>query len=339
MGVLMAGPRPQMTLGGRSALLVAAFGIGVPMLLGQAKATRAEAGVPKPQSSPVPEWQTAAGGKMQFAVASVRLDKSGVFKPPSIPLGADDSMGINSPSSGGLFTADFHVGDYISFAFKLDSDQRKQMFASLPDWATTENFEVQARSEVARPTKDQLRLMMQSLLADRFQLAAHTQTRQLQVLAMILVKPGKTGPGLVPHADGPPCDLPSSAPDDAKASPPAAWPPSCGTYMAHMMPNGMFEVGSRNTTMDLLASSLSSFGGFGRPMVDQTGLQGRFDFTLRWTPAPGSAFLPPGTVIPPQVNETTFSDALKNQLGIELKPSKTTMEVLVVDHIEQPSEN
>lgn len=280
---------------------------------------------------------------MEFAVASVRLDKSGVFKPPSIPIGPDNSLGKDGSVAAGLFTADFHVGDYISFAYKLNADQRKQMYASLPTWAATENFEIHARSELAHPTKDQLRLMMQSLLADRFKLAFHTEVRERPVLAFVLTKPGKIGPNLRPHTDGPPCGAPPSASDSpndgSRPSSSAVWPPSCDIYMAHMTTDHLFEVGARNTTIDLLASSLSGFGSFDRPMVDQTGLKGEFDFILRWTPEPGSPFLPPGTASSSDVEETTFSDALKNQLGIKLESLKSPMEVLVVDHIERPSEN
>lgn len=296
-----------------------------------------------PSLPPIPKWQTDAGGEMEFAVASIRLDNSGVFKPPSIPIGPDDSLGINGPVAAGLFTADFHVGDYISFAYKLNADQRKQMYTSLPPWADTENFEIHARSELAHPTKDQLRLMMQSLLAERFRLAFHLETRQRPVLAFVLIKPGHTGPGLRPHAEGPTCAIPSSSSDTSRdtprPSPSTVWPPSCDIYAAHMTPGNLFEIGARNTTMDLLASSLSGFGVSDRPMVDQTGLQGEFDFTLRWTPEPGSPFLPPGAIIPSDAEETTFSDALRNQLGIKLEPSKVPTEVLVVDHIEKPSDN
>lgn len=276
---------------------------------------------------------------MEFAAASIRLDKSDVFKPPSIPLGPDDSWGPGGPASAGLFKADFHVGDYISFAFKLNADQRKLMYASLPNWAATEYFEIHARSENDHPTKDQLRLMMQSLLADRFKLTVHIETRQLPVLALTLIRPAIPGPNLHPHAEGPACSAPASAPDGSKPSSSTVWPPSCDIYMAHMTANQAFEVGSRNTTMDLLASSLSGFEGSGRPMVDRTGLDGRFDFTLQWTPEPGSAFVPPGTNIPPDAEGTTFSEALKKQLGMKLEPIKTSAEVMVVDHVERPSEN
>jgi hypothetical protein len=69
------------------------------------------------------------------------------------------------------------------------------------------------------PTKDQMRLMMQSLLADRFKLRAHFETKQVPVLALTLVKPGKLGPKLLPHSEGPPC------PDTSEILNPLTTPP------------------------------------------------------------------------------------------------------------------
>ncbi|WP_047492295.1 M56 family metallopeptidase [Terriglobus sp. TAA 43] len=319
----------KLPFGTKLALFVlATMAIAMPLAFGLVQATKA-----------TPTWEEAAGSKMEFAVASIRLDKSGVFKPPSIPIGPDNSLGKDGPVAAGLFTADFHVGDYISFAYKLNADQRKQMYASLPTWAATENFEIHARSELAHPTKDQLRLMMQSLLADRFKLTFHQETRQLSVFALTEIEPGKIGPNLIDHAEGPPCDAPSLPVDGSTSVPVKAWPPSCGLYVAHMTSGQIFEVGSRDTTMDLVASSLSSLGQLERPMIDGTGLTGRFDFILRWTPSPSSPILPPGTTLSPDAEGTTFTEALKDQLGMKLKPTKSPMQILVVDHLERPSEN
>jgi hypothetical protein len=92
-----------------------------------------------------PDWQTAAGGRMAFEVASVRLAKPGTFTLPSVSLGR-----------------------YIFFAYKLEGFQAMAMQAQLPKWAD-DNYMIDAKAE-SNPTKDQMRLMMQSLLADRFKL-------------------------------------------------------------------------------------------------------------------------------------------------------------------------
>ena len=173
---------------------------------------------------------------------------------------------------------------YIQFAYKLSltREQRNSILASLPKWVATDSFTIHARAS-GNPTKDQIRLMMQTLLADRFKLAIHFETAQVPVLALVLVKPGKTGPKLRPHADGLPCDaaLPASANRFE------VYPHECSVYALIMQPNHMFLAGSRNTTMELIAASLPTLPeGVDRPVVDETGLSGRFDFTIEWTPEP-----------------------------------------------------
>ncbi len=270
------------------------------------------------------DWQTAAGGKMSFEVAAVKPSKGG-FTPPSFPLDAGDAFN----ATGGRFTADFPVWVYITFAYKLSltPEQSQAMLEHLPKWVASDRFNLQAKSE-ANPTKDQMRLMMQSLLADRFQLAIHFETQQASIFALTLVKPGKLGPMLRPHADGPSCDTPD----------PKVFPPRCDVYAMTMFPGKLPKVGSRNTTMDLLAAGLSGLGRLGRPVVNQTGLGGRFDFTLEFMREPeGPA--PAEPAVQPELQGPTFLEALREQLGLKLESAKGPVQILVVDHIDRPSEN
>src|SRR5215470_1477536 len=119
--------------------------------------------------SPPPDWQVTAGGKRAFAVASVKVD-SGPFRSPNFPLDSGDAY----RPVGNRFSADFPLATYITFAYKLSlgPDQRQAMFAHLPDWVSTERYAIEARGE-GFPTKDQMRLMVQSLLAERFKLSVH----------------------------------------------------------------------------------------------------------------------------------------------------------------------
>jgi uncharacterized protein (TIGR03435 family) len=202
------------------------------------------------------------------------------------------------------------------------------MLARLPKWVSSDSFTVQARAE-GNPTKDQMRLMMQSLLAERFQLAVHFETRQVPVFALALLKPRKTGPKLRPHADGPPCD----------AASPEVFPPVCDVYSMITNPSSHIRrAGSRNTTIALLAGAIPSFGSVDRPVLDETGLSGRFDFTLEWTPetnGPPS----PNPNASAESDGPTFLDALREQLGLKLESTKGPVRTLVVDHVERPSEN
>jgi hypothetical protein len=145
--------------------LVASFAFGQENAASRTKAAAGQAVKPA-----ISQWQTAAGGKMSFDVASIRPTKPGVFTPPNFALSSDDSYSPN----GGLLSADFSLATYIEFAYKLwlSPDQRKSMLANLPKWVDRDKYEIHARAS-GNPTKDQMRLMMQSLLADRFKLAIH----------------------------------------------------------------------------------------------------------------------------------------------------------------------
>ncbi|MGC1872107.1 MAG: TIGR03435 family protein [Acidobacteriaceae bacterium] len=290
------------------------------------------------QSQHVPEWQTAAGGKMEFEVATIRPNKPGAFIPPNFGLDAGDSY--DSPDPHGRFSADFPLSVYIEFAYKLwlTRDQEKAMLANLPKWVATDSFVIQGMAP-GDPTKDQMRLMMQSLLADRFKLAVHFETQQTSVLALVLAKPGKTGPKLRPHAEGPPCSVHAHLQSQSSAAKiPDVFPPYCGGYVAIPGPDHTVLFGSRNTTMKLIAASLPSVGAVGRPVVDQTGLAGNYDFTLEFTPE-STALSPAAAGTQQSAQGPTFLEALKEQLGLKLKPTKAPLNVLVIDHVEKPSPN
>jgi bla regulator protein blaR1 len=291
------------------------------------------------QSPDVPDWQTAAGGKMTFDVASVKPSK--VFKPPSFDL----STG-NSVAPGGRFLAVFPLWIYIAFAYKFQptENQTRAALAQLPKWVNTDLFEIEARAD-GNPTKDQMRLMMQSLLADRFELVVHFESREVPVLALTLDRPGKLGPKLRPHSQGPACPEfkafdPASFPAPPKAG--DVFPPVCDTLRMSGRPGGLVVVGSRNTTMQYLAEGVqvngSMAGEIDKPVVDKTGLNGTFDYTIEYSgrlPGP----LPPAGVDAPPSPETTFLQSLRQQLGLKLVPSRAPVRTIVIDHVERPSEN
>ena len=136
------------------------------------------------------DWQTKAGGKMAFEVASVKPSK-GAFVPPSLPLTPwDDNIATN-----GRFRADDTLSAYIQFAYKLwPNEPQSREFSHLPKWAATDRYSIEARAATGNPTKDQMRLMVQSLLADRFHLAVHFEDREVPVFELRLAKAGQPGP-------------------------------------------------------------------------------------------------------------------------------------------------
>jgi uncharacterized protein (TIGR03435 family) len=210
-------------------------------------------GVIAAQSPRVTDWQTAAGGKMAFEVASVKPGK--VPKIPNFPLDNRDAK-----TRGGRFSASFPLSGYISFAFKL-SPCETNLAASvqLPKWFDTGLFEIEAQSG-GNPTEDQMRLTMQSLLADRFKLAVHFESWEAPVFALNLVRPGRIGPKLRPHQEGPACpDSFSMLFVGPNPNPSDVWPPVCETAQSRRTPNGLL-IGSRNTTMGLLADAIYGYG-------------------------------------------------------------------------------
>ncbi|MBV8844361.1 MAG: TIGR03435 family protein [Bryobacterales bacterium] len=271
-----------------------------------------------------PDWQTAAGGTMAFEVASVREDK-GALKPPSFALSSD--AWFQEPN--GRFHADFALPTYIQFAYKLrlTPEERRAMLAKLPQWVGTDRFDIEATAPL-HATKDQYRLMMQALLAERFGLKLHFEKRELPVVEMVLAKPGKPGPKLTAHALGQSCD---------EKPKPETWPKECYSYAGMFTKDGMWRSGSRATSMDLVADFVGSSAGadpeMGRRVVDQTGLTGLWDFTLETAPAAPTA---PQDGVPAG---QTLIEAIQDQLGIKLKPARAVVSVMVIDHLERPSEN
>jgi uncharacterized protein (TIGR03435 family) len=212
----------------------------------------------------------AALHAQKFEVASVKPNTSG-------PEHASTDVDGNR-----LQMTNRTLQQIIMWAYDLSADQ-----LSGPSWLETERFDIVAKTASGSPEP----IMMQALLADRFKLAAHTDTKEFQVYALIVAK---NGPKMKKAAPGGDDDM-NSKPGHATA---------------------------RSVTMDHLAAFLSRPRmGLGRPVLDKTGLEGAFDFTLDWTP------------------ETIFT-ALEEQLGLKLESQKAPIEVLIVDHIEKiPTEN
>ena len=288
--------------------------------------------------------QSPDGGKMAFAVASVKPVTEPRF--PNMPLDSGDAK-----PPGGRFSAGFSLPFYILFAYELapyEATAMNEQFQKLPKWAN-QGYAIEAKAD-GNPTKDQMRLMMQALLADRFKLKVHFESREGPVLALILVKPGKLGPKLRPHSEGPPCpdsfemDKPfTPLPPPTKAG--VVFPAQCGTSAQVQGTSEGTWIGSRNTTLGLVASDIyglaSLNGEVDKPVVDQTGLEGKFDYVLELPAGTISIFpKPPNPDNPlPDPKGTPFLNAVREQLGLKLVSSKGKVRTLIIDHIEKPSGN
>lgn len=310
--------------GGKKLLLAGAgaLAVAVPIIVGTMNPliTRAQT-----SAQPVP-------AAPKFEVASVKPNSSGNPPNSNFPLGPGDVYVRN----GGFFSATgFPLITYVSFAYKIIGNQAQYLLPQLPGWATTERFDIQARAE-GDPGKDQMRLMMRALLADRFKLAIRYEDREVPVFGFVLSKSGKTGPQLRPHEDKSPCptELPSSSAQAIVGGRPAF----CnGIYPLPPSVPGRLRFGGRNVTIGFIADTFSAGTNLGRPMIDETGLRGTFDFTLEWTQERRGP--PPGADVQPESSGPSFEDALREQLGIKLQPQKGSVSVLVVDRVERPSAN
>jgi uncharacterized protein (TIGR03435 family) len=271
---------------------------------------------------------------MSFEVASVRQNNAGFFASggpvPHSNLALD--AGSGDPPAGGLLSATNQpLSSLIMFAYKLRFNDARPLVSQLPSWWSAKGFDIQARAN-GNPTKDQFRLMLQSLLAERFKFVMHYEVRQRPLYNLVLLKPGKTGPHLRPYEDETPCPT-VPAPDQTIAG---GFPATCGNLqvLVSSQPDHLIRFGARNVSMALIADSLPAIAidAIDRPVFDRTGLAGNFDFILEWDRTP-LAVEKSDTAGP------TIIEALKEQLGLKLDAQTGPVNTFVVDHIEQPSPN
>jgi uncharacterized protein (TIGR03435 family) len=271
----------------------------------------------------------------EFEVASVRANKSGDQTAQSnFPLGPGS---VYVPNGGHFSTTNYPLTTYIYFAYKIMGNQEQALRAQLPEWVTTEHFDIEARTDgnTSLDTKDQMRLMMRSLLADRFKLVMHTETRQVPVFGLVLAKPGKTGPWLQAHPDDSSCWGPAPPANQVAAQ----FPALCGGLLPMLpAPSRAVKFGARNVTMQFIANQLTALGQLDRPVFDQTGLRGSFDFALEFTPEfNGNQSTP--TDLGAVRQAPVFMDALQEQMGLKLLSQKGSSDALILDHVERPSAN
>ncbi len=283
------------------------------------------------QTASVPEWQTAAGGKMEFEVASVKPAEPGTPFATNVAL---NGLEGTAPTSD-LFSANAPLMAYLLFAYKIaDSNQGRAIYDKLPAWAKMQFYTIQARANGA-PTRDQLRLMVQALLADRFELAIHQETQMREEYAFTLDRPGKLGPQLYPHSTSESCvDNPSRSPMIAAPDRDTDAPRYCGVVAWNM--GDQRHVRMIDVTMAEAVNYLSGAAMAGGTLtphtgIDDTGLSGHYDLDLQFLLEPEG----PGSNT--NAGGPTFTQALKNQLGLKLTARKGPVQILVLDHLEKPS--
>jgi uncharacterized protein (TIGR03435 family) len=215
-----------------------------------------------------------------------------------------------------------------------------------PEWIDSARYDINAKASKdfqptpGGPPKEML-LMLRSLLEERFKLMAHLETRELPVYELVVARAdGKLGPQLRQSTVD--CDALVAA-IRAGAPPPPRQPnepPPCGAMRgpARILSGGIPMQQFATMLSVALADDSGSVGrDQGRLVIDKTGLTGRFEFTLAFTPQQmPTAALPPG--IPPiDPNGPGFFTALQEQLGLKLESAKGPVQVVVIDNVERPT--
>jgi uncharacterized protein (TIGR03435 family) len=216
--------------------------------------------------------------------------------------------------SAHLFSAKNHaLKTLIAAGYNLSL----QAISGGPAWVDSDRYDIVAKApNEIRPNLDEQMAMLRKLLADRFSLTFHREQKELPIYALTIAK---TGSKLKES---------TVSPDASPEGPPP--------LIFVLSPQGVSLPG-RNATMAELASVMQR-AAVDRPVVDQTGLTGRYDFVLEWTPddTQFGGQRPPTPEVP--VKPDLFA-ALQQQLGLKLVATRGPVEVLVIDRIERPSNN
>ena len=239
----------------------------------------------------------------EFDVVSVRENKS------------DSGMMRWMYTADGLNITNLSIKALIASAY----DIKQFLISGGPSWVDSTAFDVQAKvapedvPAMKKLTPTQRGLMLRKILAERFHLAVHIETKTLPVYDLVLAAGGPkfkaSAPNPAPSPDADPSDKPK----------PRSW---------ISMGDGMLKL------QDMPLSGLANQLGYSleRIVIDKTGLTGKYDLSLRWTPVNE----PPATDADPPPD---LFNALQEQLGLKLEPSKGPVQTLVIDHVEMPSAN
>jgi len=263
----------------------------------------------------VPAFAQGVGANVKplaYDVVSVKQNKSG---PGMMRI-------MNQPDR--FSTTNIGFKQIIQNAYGL---KMPDLISGLPGWADSAAFDIEARMDAktiaalkAMPKEqadEQRRQMMQAMLADRFKLKAHLETKEVPIYSLVIAKGGFKLKDADPN---------NTYPDGIKGFDGVARP-------------GMMSMSHRKLTaqavqMSGLANNLTMQ--VHRLVVDNTGLKGKYDFTLQWAPDDMSGGHEDGA---PTDSGPSIYTALQEQLGLRLDSTKGPVDTVVVDHVEMPSEN
>lgn len=249
------------------------------------------------------------------------------------PCGADPAgRGGGGPTPGRMTLGCAPLRDiihtaYSSFADGIRLNANGPQIVGGPGWIDSSFYQVNGKAEGNASLAQMAGPMAQRLLEDRFHLRLHRETRELPVFILTVAKSGvrleRTKQGSCMTADT------NSPPPTAPGQPGEPGVKPCGPRRVRGAAQTIGIGGSGMTVSEIFGGIIGNM--VGRPVIDQTGLTGQFDFTLQWTPG--------GSNAPDDAAGPSIFTALQEQLGLKLESGKAPVEVIVVDHVETPSQN
>jgi uncharacterized protein (TIGR03435 family) len=261
------------------------------------------------RATPETEWAIPAPPPV---IPPMAADANPSFEVATIKPSKPDAQGFGIIVRGRrIETMNTSLSDLIKFAYRVHAKQ----LIGVPDWAGSEKWDITGQPDAeGQPSDAQWRSMIAKMLAERYRLAFHHDKRELSVYVLSVAK---DGPKLT-KSEGDPNGLPG------------------------LGFQGLGKLVVRNANMGDFTSMILQAVVLDRPVLDQTGLTGRFDFTLNWTPD-DSQFGGMGAKIPPPTDAANAPPALytaiQEQIGLKLEATKAPADVLVIDKVEKPSEN
>ena len=273
------------------------------------------------------QQQTRSAGDLTFEVTSIKPNKG-----PAV----DGPIGGGVGFRPGRFAAEnITLQQLLTYAYEL---QAYEIFGG-PSWVTSDRFDIAATTQPPPAGSDprdaaaRNRRMVRALLAERFNLVVREERREMPVYSLIVARTDRRlGQRLRPFKGE--CAEPGKLgpPPDATFGMPTSDPSKPQWCMAF---TGVGRISAQGTMLPDLGMMLARFPAVSRRVIDRTGLDGRFDFDLEWTPmvTPAGAAT---TGVPADAAPPLFT-ALQEQLGLKLESTKETVPVLVIDNVSQPS--
>jgi uncharacterized protein (TIGR03435 family) len=307
----MTQPVPRILDSGRISVLLiclAAAGLALAAPLAPAQANPA----------PNPPAATNSAKPLVFDAISIKPNNRDTHLTSQVVNGeaviSSQSMFRNTPD--GINYANVTAKALIATAYNIKGDQ----ISGGPDWAGSAGFDIQAKVTSFDPpdshqlTKDQRSQMLQSLLADRFKLTIHYETKEAPVYELTIAKGGPK--------------LHEAKPGDTYPNGPKG--PDGISHAGMIMFNGPGQFTAQAVPTSNLADFLAPT--LHQQVIDKTGLTGNYDFTLQFTPdnIPADS---------PNAGGPSIFTAVQEQLGLKLESTRRPVKSIVIDHIEPPSEN